>query len=184
MDNKTEEESETRIILCPYCQGVLSVSIHCMSLLCRHCKRHINIEEDLAQTESTRKYPVGTRRLACFKCGKEIFIDKNSQAVTCKYCYHNNDLSDYKIKKILGKKIETHGTLYLKKRGKIEISDVQVGDAIIKGIVQGDIKALGTVEIMKRGEIHGKITCSKLIVYKGGIFEGSVHMLNARPIDY
>jgi len=99
----------------------------------------------------------------------------------CTYCYHHNDLSDYKIKAILGKHIETHGTLYLKRKGVIEISNIRVGNAIIKGKIHGDLYAMGTVEILKPGEIYGKITCNKLIVKKGGIFNGSVRMLNANP---
>lgn len=115
----------------------------------------------------------------CFKCGKEIFADKKAQAVDCKYCYHHNDLSDYKIKSLIGKIIETHGTLYLKKRGVIEISNIRVGNAIIQGKINGDIYAKGTVEILKHGEVHGKITCRKLVVNKGGIFNGKVNMLQA-----
>ncbi len=120
--------------------------------------------------------------LFCMKCGKEIFIDKNAQAVTCKHCYHGNDLSDYKVKTLLGQKLETHGTLYLKKKGIVKISNILVGNAVIKGKVNGDLRALGTVEIYKRGEIHGKITCRKLVVYKGGVFDGTVEMLNPNQV--
>ncbi len=35
-------------------------------------------------------------------------------------------------------------------------------------------------EILKKGEIYGKITCRKLIVKKGGTFSGMVEMLNAK----
>lgn len=79
----------------------------------------------------------------------------------------------------MGKIIETHGTLYLKKKGVIEISNIRVGNAIIKGKIHGDLYASGTVEILKPGEIYGKITCRKLIVGKGGIFSGKVQMLPA-----
>jgi len=181
MKARTKESSETKEISCPYCQGKNTISIHCLSLPCRHCHRYIDAEAILSPVEDAKEYTVGKRMLLCFKCGREIYIDKNAQAVTCKYCYHGNDLSDYKIKSLLGKKIETHGTLYLKKRGSIEISNILVGKAIIKGKIRGNLKALDTVEIYKRGEIYGKITCRKLIVYKGGVFDGTVEMLNAMP---
>ncbi len=181
MNSKTGELPETRDVVCPYCQGNISVSAHCVSIPCRHCNRHINIKEIFSPSEEKKKSTVGRRSLLCFKCGKEIFTDKNAQAVACKYCYHRNDLSNHKIKSVFGKNIETHGTLYLKRKGKIEISSIQVGDAIIKGKINGDIRATGTVEILKRGEIYGKITCRKLIVKKGGVFSGSVKMLNANP---
>ena len=60
--------------------------------------------------------------------------------------------------------------MYLKRKGVIEISNIQVGDAVIKGKINGDLHAMGTVEILKSGEIYGKITCRKLIVKKGGVF--------------
>lgn len=179
MKSNREESSETREIVCPNCQGKNTVSMHCMSLPCRHCNRYINIKDILSPVEDTKEYNVGMRRLLCFKCGKEIYIDKNALAVTCKYCYHGNDLSNYKVKNLLGKKIETHGTLYLKKKGAIEISNILVGNAIVKGRIKGNVKAFGTVEIYKCGEIYGKITCRKLIVNKGGVFDGTVEMLNA-----
>jgi len=79
----------------------------------------------------------------------------------------------------LGKNLETYGTLHLKKRGIIEISSIRVGNAVVQGRIKGDISAMGTVEILKKGEIYGKITCRKLIVKKGGTFSGIVKMLNA-----
>ena len=35
------------------------------------------------------------------------------------------------------------------------------------------------LKLKKKGEVHGKIICRKLIVDKGGIFSGKVKMLNA-----
>ncbi len=180
MNSNTNELSETRDIVCPYCQGNLIVSISCMSMPCRYCNRHINVKEILFPSEGKKKSSIGRKRLMCFKCGREIFTDENAQAVTCQYCYHRNDLSNYKIKSLLGKNLETYGSLYLKKKGVIEISNIRVGDAVIKGKIKGDLYAMGTVEVLKRGEIYGKISCRKLIVRKGGIFDGSVHMLNAK----
>ncbi len=181
MSAKTSELPETRDIVCPYCNGNLTVSINCMSMPCSYCNKHINIKDVLSPSEEKEKSSVEKRRLHCFKCEKEIFADEKAFAVICKYCSRRNDLSDYTVKSRLGTNLETHGTLYLKKKGKIEISNIQVGDAIIQGKVKGNLKAVGTVEIMKRGEIYGKITCRKLIVNNGAIFDGSVEMLDAEP---
>ena len=181
MNSKTNKLPETRDVVCPYCQGNLSVSIRCISMPCRHCNRHVNVKAILFPSEEKKKSSIGTRRLLCYKCGKEISTNEKAQTVTCKYCYHHNDLCNYKVKALLGKNVETHGTLYLKRKGVIEISNIQVGDAVIKGKINGDLHAMGTVEILKSGEIYGKITCRKLIVKKGGVFCGSVQMLNANP---
>ncbi|NUO09330.1 MAG: polymer-forming cytoskeletal protein [Candidatus Brocadia sp.] len=181
MNSKSKEQHGTRDIVCPYCQQSLTVSVHCISIPCRHCNRHIDVKTVLSPPEEKKKPSLGDRRILCYKCEKEIFTNKKAQAVICNYCYHHNDLNDYKIKAVLGKHIETHGTLYLKKKGVIDISSIRVGNAIIKGKIQGDLYAKGTVEILKPGEIYGKITCRKLIVNKGGIFSGSVRMLPANP---
>ncbi|MDR4506772.1 MAG: polymer-forming cytoskeletal protein [Candidatus Brocadiaceae bacterium] len=78
----------------------------------------------------------------------------------------------------MGKIFQTHGSLYLKKKGVIETSTLHVGNAFIEGKINGDLNAMGTVKILKRGEVYGKITCRRLFVEKGGIFFGSVQMLN------
>jgi DNA-directed RNA polymerase subunit RPC12/RpoP len=179
-EEKKKSSSQTRDIVCPYCKGNLTVSANCMSMPCSHCNQHINIKAVLLPSaEGKEKSSVERRRLHCFKCEREIFADEKAFAVICKYCSRRNDLSDYTVKSRLGRNLETHGTLYLKKKGKIEIPNVQVGNAIIQGIIKGNLKAVGTVEVLKSGEIYGKITCRKLIVNKGAIFDGSVEMLDA-----
>ncbi len=179
-ETKKKYSSKTRDIVCPYCKGTLTVSTNCMSTPCIHCNQHLNIKALLAPQEEKEKHSVEKRRLHCFKCEKEIFVDEKDCAVICKYCSRHNDLGDYTIKSShLGRNLETHGTLYLKKKGKIETSNIQVRDAIIQGKIKGNLKAVGSVEVMKRGEIYGKITCRKLIVNEGAIFDGNVEMLDA-----
>ncbi len=180
-EEKKKSSSETRDIVCPYCKGNLTVSTNCMSMPCPRCNKHINIKAVLSPSEEKEKSSVEKRRLHCFKCKREIFVDEKDYAVICKYCSRHNDLSDYTVKSRLGRNLETHGMLYLKKKGKIETSNIQVRDAIIQGKIKGNLKAVGSVEVMARGEVYGKITCRKLIVNQGGIFGGSVEMLDAEP---
>lgn len=175
---KSNELPETKIIACPYCQGNFPVSIHCISITCRYCNRHVNVNEILYPREEKHTISIGKKGVICFQCGKEIFADKNAQAVTCIHCYCRNDLSDHKVRSLLGKIFQTHGSLYLKKKGVIETSTLHVGNAFIEGKINGDLNAMGTVKILKRGEVYGKITCRRLFVEKGGIFFGSVQMLN------
>ena len=179
MSAKSNELSDIRNIACPYCNGSLAVSVNCMSMPCLHCNKHINVKEIIFPSEKKRISPIGKRRIHCFKCDREIFTDEKAQAVTCQHCYNRNDLSDHKVKTLLGVNLETYGTLHLKKRGIIEISSIRVGNAVVQGRIKGNITAMGTVEISKNGEIFGAITCRKLIVNKGGTFSGKVKMLNA-----
>ena len=179
MSAKSNELSDIRNIACPYCNGSLTVSVNCVSIPCRHCNKHINVKEIIFPSEKKQISLIGKRRIHCFKCDREIFTDENAQAVTCQHCYNRNDLSDHKVKTLLGVNLETYGTLHLKKRGIIEISSIRVGNAVVQGRIKGNITAMGTVEISKNGEIFGAITCRKLIVNKGGTFSGKVKMLNA-----
>ena len=179
MNVKSNGSFDTRDILCPYCKGKLTVSANCMSMPCRHCNKHINVREIISPSEKKQISSIGKRSVICFKCKREIFTDAKAQAVTCKHCYNRNDLSNHKVNALLGKNLETYGTLHLKKKGKIEISTILVGNAVVQGRIKGDVSAMDTVEILKKGEIYGKITCRKLIVKKGGTFSGIVEMLNA-----
>ncbi|GAX59955.1 integral membrane protein [Candidatus Scalindua japonica] len=179
MSPKSNELPETRNIACPYCNGSLTVSVNCVSIPCNHCNKHINAKEIIFPPEKKRISHIGKKKILCFKCNREIFTDEKAQATTCQHCYNSNDLSDHKVKTLLGVNLETYGTLHLKKRGIIEISSIHVGNAIVKGKINGDINAMGTVEIKKKGEVYGKITCRKLIVNKGGVFSGKVKMLNS-----
>ncbi len=179
MSAKSNELPDIRNIACPYCNGSLTVSVNCVSIPCRHCNKHINVKEIISPSEKKQISLIGKRRIHCFKCDREIFTDENAQAVTCQHCYNRNDLSDHKVKTLLGVNLETYGTLHLKKRGIIEISSIRVGNAVVQGRIKGNITAMGTVEIAKNGEIFGAITCRKLIVNKGGTFSGKVKMLNA-----
>ncbi|MDR4506390.1 MAG: polymer-forming cytoskeletal protein [Candidatus Scalindua sp.] len=153
--------------------------MNCVSIPCRICNRHINVKEILSPSEAKKISIVGKRMILCFKCGREIFTDKSAQAVACNHCYHRNDLSHHKIKSVFGKNIETHGDLYLKRKGVIEISKIRVGNAIIKGRINGDVYATGMIEILKHGELYGTITCSKFLVHRGGAFRGKVTMLDS-----
>ena len=97
MSSKSNELPNTRNITCPYCNGILTVSVKCVSMPCRHCNKHINVKESIFPSEKKRITPLGQRRILCFKCEKEIFTNEKSQAATCQHCYHRNDLGNHKV---------------------------------------------------------------------------------------
>ncbi len=179
MSAKSNELPDIRNIACPYCNGSLTVSVNCVSIPCRHCNKHINVKEIIFPSEKKRISPIGKKSIYCFKCGRVVYTDEKAQAVTCQHCYNRNDLSNHKVKTLLGVNLETYGTLHLSKKGIIEISSIRVGNAVVQGKIKGDVNAMGTVEILKKGEMYGMVTCRKLIVNKGGIFSGKVNMLNS-----
>ena len=172
------EQKEKINISCPFCNGSLSVSTESAVYRCTHCNNIININQTADTGIKKKSVQIDQKKLVCFKCGKEIFADKGADAVICKYCYFRNDMSDHKVKTMFGTVLQTHGQLYLVKKGIIETSSIHVGSALINGKIIGDIKAFGSVEILKKGEVKGNITCRSFYVRKGGIFQGIIKIIN------
>ena len=173
-ESRNMQSAETMDIICPHCDGGFTVSIYCMSMPCPHCNRHINVKEVIPLSEREQKSSIGKISLLCFKCGKEIFIDENTKAVSCNYCHHRNDLNNFKIKSHPDKNFQAHDTLYIKSEDTVEVPKIYVRNAVIMGKFKGHICASGTVAILEHGEIYGKITCRKLIIKKGGTFDGTL----------
>ena len=179
MNHKSTATPVMKETMCPYCHSTLSIPAQATSTICQYCNRQININESPNSHQEKKKVQFEKRKLFCYKCGEELVVDKKAQAVMCKHCYHRNDLSDHKIKRMFGTVLQTHGQLFLLKKGVIETSKIEVGNAIIRGRVSGDITAYGPVEILKNGEVFGNIACSRLIVKKGGTFQGNVTILDS-----
>lgn len=54
--------------------------------------------------------------------------------------------------------------------------DIAARGIVIGGKVDGNLKAKEIIEIKTRGHIIGNMTCRKLIVAEGGVFEGKSAM--------
>ncbi len=60
-------------------------------------------------------------------------------------------------------------------------ADMQAGNAIIAGQIQGNIKVIGNLILQSTAKVHGDITCSVLRVEDGALFTGKCNMKGASP---
>ncbi|HMQ01967.1 MAG TPA: polymer-forming cytoskeletal protein [Candidatus Doudnabacteria bacterium] len=60
-------------------------------------------------------------------------------------------------------------------------ADMQAGNAIIAGQVQGNIKVSGNLILQSSARVHGDIACGVLRVEDGAIFSGKCNMKGAAP---
>lgn len=82
---------------------------------------------------------------------------------------------DIKIDGLVTGKIKTTKNLYVGPMAKIE-ADVEAQNAMLSGIVKGDIDVKESLVIHETGKVSGNITCGRLAVAEGAHFSGSCTM--------
>lgn len=82
---------------------------------------------------------------------------------------------DIKVDGLVTGKIKTTKNLYIGPMAKIE-ADVEAQNAILAGVVRGDIKIKEGLLIQETGKIDGNITCERLAIAEGAHFSGSCTM--------
>ena len=76
-------------------------------------------------------------------------------------------------------KIEAGGDVVIGESSVVE-SNIEGRNIRVAGMVKGDIKAAGTLEIASTGRVFGDVTVSKLNISDGAVFQGNCNM-NAEP---
>jgi cytoskeletal protein CcmA (bactofilin family) len=71
-------------------------------------------------------------------------------------------------------------TLIIETSGVVK-ADVTVRNAIVSGVVVGNVKATESVELTKDGRMVGDIRAPRVIIVDGASFRGRVDMGNAEP---
>jgi len=74
-------------------------------------------------------------------------------------------------------KLDVDGQIIIQKNGFVN-ADVKTKDAEIIGRFDGNMEALGNVEIKETGVVYGNIKTDSLVISKGGIFSGNVTRIN------
>lgn len=67
--------------------------------------------------------------------------------------------------------------------GAVVEGDVETREAIIGGIVRGDIRATDRVELQTSCQVHGNIRTARLLIHEGGVVNGEVRMEGESPLD-
>ena len=82
---------------------------------------------------------------------------------------------DIKVDGLVTGKIKTSKNLFVGPMAKIE-ADVEAQNAILAGIVKGDIKIKDSLVIHETGKVEGNLACGRLSIAEGAHFTGSCAM--------
>lgn len=91
-----------------------------------------------------------------------------------------NSEGNIKIEGQVTGKVNTSQSVYVGQAAKI-LADINAGNAIIAGEIQGNIKAIGNLILQGTAKIKGDISCAVLRVEDGAIFTGKCAMNNTPP---
>lgn len=80
---------------------------------------------------------------------------------------------------LTGRVMSETGTLIIGSTGRVD-ANIQVGSAMINGMVNGDIIATEKIELGRTARVIGNIQTPRLTIEDGAVFEGSCSMLKAR----
>ncbi len=73
--------------------------------------------------------------------------------------------------------IHTKDTLIVGQSAKVS-AEISAGTVIVKGVVEGNIKAVQLIELHASGRIKGNVETPALSIERGGTFEGTSKMEN------
>ena len=77
------------------------------------------------------------------------------------------------VGKVTGKVVSEKGSLVIEQTGRVE-AQVEVGICVIRGTLNGDVKAQSRIEIYKTGRVRGDLTTPVLLVEEGAEINGSI----------
>lgn len=75
-------------------------------------------------------------------------------------------------------KVQTTQSVHVGEAAVIQ-ADMQAGNAIIAGQIQGNVKVAGNLILQSTARVHGDIACSVLRVEDGALFSGKCNMKGA-----
>jgi DNA-directed RNA polymerase subunit RPC12/RpoP len=112
------------------------------------------------------------KRVRCTHCRKEVEVALKALSIFCPHCRQRLILENFRIRNYRAvREFATCGDVVVEKRGAVA-AQVQVGNLLVKGRIQGDVEARGKVEVAKTGDICGDIRAPRLVVRAGGTIRG------------
>ncbi len=113
-----------------------------------------------------------TREVLCTHCDRSIDIPATAMSVNCRHCHRRVIIEDIRIKSYHAvMRLATAGLVEVTKRAQI-VAQVRVNDLVVEGGVKGDVTAVGSISIGKKGWIQGDVNCRTLIVQPGAGLNG------------
>jgi cytoskeletal protein CcmA (bactofilin family) len=81
---------------------------------------------------------------------------------------------------IVAGKVHTSQDLLIGPNAQID-ADLIAANAVVAGIVKGNITAKGSVVIAETGKVVGNISCAQLGIREGAYFSGACRMAEPKP---
>ena len=152
-------------VICPKCGHTQHEPRAVYSTVCKRCGQHFRVEEVIKQAAGKVQLPhVELERVSCFQCGTTLDVSVNAQSTMCKRCSCHIDLRDYHIVNTVSRNFKTKGLMVIEERGFLLNTDSIVSHAVIKGKLQGRIRAEHSLTIHPTAEIKGSFSAARLII--------------------
>jgi cytoskeletal protein CcmA (bactofilin family) len=151
-------------VTCPHCGNEQLEPPTAISTVCKKCRKHLNLQEDLKPARKTVERAPERRRITCFDCGTELEVALSAESTMCKRCSSYVDLHDYHITNAVSKNFKTKGAFVVELKGYIFNTEVTVGDAVIKGRFHGRLLAEHSLTIYSTAEFKGSFKTARLII--------------------
>ena len=108
----------------------------------------------------------------CTHCDAEAEVATKAMSVFCPHCNTRLILEDYRIKTYKAvREFATCGDVVVEKRGTVA-AKVLAQNLVIKGQVQGEVRARGKIEITGTGRVQGDLCAPRLVVKAGARIRG------------
>jgi cytoskeletal protein CcmA (bactofilin family) len=158
------------VVACPACGHQQPEPITAYSTVCKKCRKHYRVQEQLQPAAPAPPPQRDTRRVQCFNCRTELEVPAAAQSTMCKKCSSHVDLRDYTITNATSKNFKTRGRFVIEEGAYLFNTDTIANEVILKGRFLGKLTAEKSLEIYNTSELKGTFTANLLIIPSGQRF--------------
>jgi len=116
------------------------------------------------------------KRVLCTHCGGECEVADRAMSVFCSHCRRRLILEDFRIRSYHAvREFATCGDIVVEKQGTVA-ARITAGNLVVRGRVQGDVRARDRIEITRSGEVRGDLSARRLVVESGATIRGHCHI--------
>ena len=158
------------VVACPACGHQQPEPITAYSTVCKKCRKHYRVQEQLQPAAPVAPAQRDTRRVQCFNCRTELDVPAAAQSTMCKKCSSHVDLRDYTITNATSKNFKTRGRFVIEEGAYLFNTDTTANEVVLKGRFLGKLTAEKSLEVYNSSELKGTFTANLLIIPAGHRF--------------
>jgi cytoskeletal protein CcmA (bactofilin family) len=158
------------VVACPACGHQQPEPITAYSTVCKKCRKHYRVQEQLQPAAPVPPPQRDKRRVQCFNCRTELEVPAAAQSTMCKKCSSHVDLRDYTITNATSKNFKTRGRFVIEEGAYLFNTDTIANEVILKGRFLGKLTAEKSLEIYNTSELKGTFSANLLIIPSGQRF--------------